>query len=206
MRIDAAPTGAAIFALMVMLSISSPAHAQSGSPPTRLDTMKVTETASSRVANGRDAFDERRLRGFRHFYDSTELRKRSVAHLNDLLQGEQSMAVVRPPLCTAPGNKTNPDVHHYNCVSSAATRIAVTRGLCAMKVLLDGTMLGVGGEIDIRDQGFDRRHNWMTALDLNTIDLGGMEKIEVYRRSDEIPLELKGVDTECGLIVLWSRR
>lgn len=195
------------FAVLSCVMLGTSARAQAGSPPpAKLDTVKTTDRAPGRVLVGRDAFDERRYRGFGHFYDSTELSKRSVAHLDGLLQGENGLAVVRPPICTPPGPAMNPNIHHNNCVTSSAARVAVTRGFCAMKLLLDGRVLSDGGEIDTRDTNFDRRHNWMTVLDLDTVDLGSMEKIEVYRRSEEIPLEFKGNDTECGLIVLWSRR
>src|SRR5438128_201425 len=100
----------------------------------RLDTMKVTASAP-RALTLRNTFDERRLRGFGRFYDSTELRKRSIAHASDLLQAEQGIAVVRPPICTPRGRPGDPNVHHNNCVTQVSTRIAVTRGFCAMKIM-----------------------------------------------------------------------
>lgn len=195
---------APLLALAVGLLFTQEAAAQSDTTR-KLDTMRVVADAP-RALTLRNTFDDRRLRGFGHFYDSTSLRQRAIAHASDLLQGEQGITVVRPPMCTPRGSSRDPNVHHNNCVTQVSTRIAVTRGFCAVKLMLDGNTLSIGGEIDTRDERYDPRHNWTTAYDINSLDLGSVEKVEVYRRPEEIPQELKSFDTECGLVVLWTRR
>src|SRR4051794_31906398 len=121
--------------IAITIALSTSAAAQSGDrPPVKIDTLKVTAEGSPRLRTGRDAFDERRRFGFGRFYDSTELKSRASAHVSDLLQGEHGIAVIRPPMCTAPGSPRDPNVHHNNCVTSAATRVAVTKGFCGVKI------------------------------------------------------------------------
>lgn len=171
----------------------------------KLDTVKVASEGTRRLITGRDAFALRRARGFGRFFDANELGDRGALTVGDLLRGEQGISIVRAPTCTAPTGPSNPNALHNNCVTNSATHVAVTRRLCAVKLLLDGVSLAAGGEIDTRDQGFDPSHNWLTAFDLTTLDIARIEKVEVYRRAEDIPAEFKSSDIECGLVVLWTR-
>ena len=189
--------------VLTLLALPVTLHAQT---PPRLDTMKVIDHTRTLVGGVRGGFYERQYKGFGHFFDSTDLRKNGAPRVADLLQTQQGINLTRPPMCTGAGAPNDPNVHHNNCVSSVSTRVAVTHGLCAMKILLDGNAIATGGEIDTRDERFDHRHSWVTAFDITTIDLGSLDKVEIYRRTEEIPLELKGGDTECGLVVLWGRQ
>jgi hypothetical protein len=162
-----------------------------------LDTVKVAET--HRPLTGRLAFSDRRARGFGRFMDSTELRRVPDLKLSTLLTSELGIIPVMPPVCYLTGRRNN-------CVGSQSARVAVGRGLCALKVMLDGMVVGVGGEIDNAEAHPDPRHNWYTAFDVSTLNSGGLEKVELYRRESEIPPEYQSNDTQCGLLILWTRQ
>jgi CarboxypepD_reg-like domain len=163
-----------------------------------LDTLKVLDT--HRPLTGRAAFYDRQARSFGQFMDSAQLRKLPDLKVSMLLQSEFNIHPVAPPVCYPMTGRRN------NCVGSQSVRVAVGRGLCGLKVMLDGMVVGLGGEIDDSELRPDPRHNWYTAFDVSTLNTASIEKVEVYRRESEVPPEYLANDTQCGLLVLWTRQ
>jgi hypothetical protein len=168
-----------------------------GQSATALDTVRVSD--SHRPLTGRTAFYDRKARGFGRFMDSTELRKLPDLRMATVLQSEFGLFPVAPPVCSLTGRRNN-------CVGSVSTRVAVGRGLCALKVILDGMVVGPGGEIDNSPARPDPRHNWDVAFDISSLNSASLEKVEVYRRESEVPPEYQSNDTQCGLLLLWTRQ
>jgi hypothetical protein len=76
-----------------------------------------------------------------------------------------------------------------------------------MKVMLDGTVLTYGGPIDTQEsRKADPRTAWYKTFDLTTLNVASMDKIEIYRRSVEVPPEFQSAGTDCGLLVLWTKQ
>ena len=121
----------------------------------------------------------------------------------DLFRAYSSIKVITPPLCRPIGERTE------NCIRGSSSRVALGAGIgfCGMQVLLDGAPLSRGGPIDNSASGRgDPAHNWEAAFDLTSISLGSLTAIEVYPRASEVPMEYRDVGTECGLVLLWTRR
>jgi hypothetical protein len=82
-----------------------------------------------------------------------------------------------------------------------------------MKVMLDGMVLTYGGPIDTDEPSRtnnnrkpDPRHAWYGTFDLTTLNVASMDNVEIYRRGIEVPPELQSADTDCGLLVLWTKQ
>lgn len=63
---------------------------------------------------------------------------------------------------------------------------------CLMAIWMDGARVYTSGS------GF--------PFNLNQISPNQLEGIEIYRGSSETPIELSGANSDCGTIVLWTRR
>jgi hypothetical protein len=168
--------------------------------PLALDTLRV-KAGPNRVLTGRDAFYERRQRGFGRLLDSMDLLKYPAIHVSSLLESENGIRVIRAPPCKPYTARLN------NCVGTTTYLVAVSRSGCAMKIMLDNMVLARGGPIDDREVAHvDPRHAWYSMFDLSTVSLGSLEKVEIYRRAVEVPPDYQAEDTDCGLLIMWTKQ
>lgn len=179
-------------------------------PPVALDS--VVTNANRRVAGpGFDSFEARKAKGFGTFFDSTFLRANEQRHLGDLLGGGvKGIDVMRPSTCKP--------AHPIMCDWRVAVKQGPTQTMCAFQVVLDGTVVQRGNQFDDRDAPpfspqavmdrveADKETQWGKLFDLNRISVGSLIGVEVYRSGAEAPDVYGGMGTNCGVLVLWTRR
>lgn len=159
-----------------------------------LDSIAITGQVTRGVRMGREAFEERRLRGFGKFIDSEELRRSEHRKLPEILLAIPGIRVIRWRDCGA------------NCGGAVEERAANSRGettisrmgrentFCWLSVMLDGRWLYVSG-------------SRMGVPDLSRdILISDLDMVEVYRSAGETPGEFSGSGAGCGVILLWSRK
>lgn len=159
-----------------------------------LDSVAVTGRVTRGVGVGREAFEERRTRGFGRFVDTEELRRSENRRVSDMLRGMQGVRVVRFEECLGP-NRTRCSPPEERAASGRGATSMVGRSeYCWMSIMLDGSWLyqsGSSGKVpDL-------------SRDVRVRDL---DMIEVYRSSAEVPGEYSGASAACGVILMWSRR
>lgn len=131
------------------------------------------------------AFEERRRVGFGKFLDSTEMRKAENRRMPDVLRG----LGVRMISFQSGGGPPE-----QRAVSSG---ISLNEGEpCWVAVFLDGIAIYKAGSRSMRPPDFSRDFSAPTIM-----------AIEYYRSSATVPIEFgTGRDTDCGVLVLWTRR
>jgi len=148
-------------------------------PPQELAAVDVK--GRRRRGVGIDGFEERRALGFGKFIDSTVLRRSEGRRLSELLR-QSGVRMVSTPggraYFAANPTKNNPD----------------GTPSCYMSVFLDGVAYYRTGS-NMRPPDMSREFMIMS-----------LEAIEVYRSSAQIPMEFAGRGSDCGVIVLWTRR
>jgi hypothetical protein len=161
----------------------------------QLDPVVVTERPRAARGIGREAFEERRERGFGKFIDSTELRRSEHRRVSDMLRGIPGLKVVRFRECQDPVNKNGCEPVEERAASGrGAISIFGRTEACWMSVMLDGVPLYLSGSPS-------------PPPDLSTdVRVADLESIEVYRSSAETPTEFGGAAAACGVLLLWSRR
>jgi hypothetical protein len=178
--------------------------------PVVLDTVNTNARQRGLPGAGFEGFEERRSRGTGKFLDSTFLRANEHRHVADILRGLGGFDITTPNSCRP--------AHPVFC----EWRVAVSRrgqAVCTMEILMDGSLLARSLMIDARDappfsppavvQAFAQAKDdaWSKAFNLNTISVGSLRGVEVYRSASEAPGMYAGGDTGgCGLILLWTRR
>lgn len=162
-----------------------------------LDSIGVTGRVTRGVGMGREAFEERRSRGFGRFIDTEELRRNEHRRLADMFRGVGGVTMVRFRECLDPPNRRcGPYEQRASGGRGAITSIMPRRGseYCWMSVMLDGRPLYINGS-SMKVPDFSR------DILINEIDL-----VEVYASAAETPGEYSGTAAACGVILLWSRQ
>jgi hypothetical protein len=167
--------------------------------PATLDTMRSV-ALSPENRHALDLFAEHQKRGFGAFFDSTALEHREIAKVSDLMRTVAGITVITPPLCAPLGKR------RYNCSSTASKQVAVSGNRCAMRVVMDRSVLAEGGPVFDREDNTDTRHDWVAAYDIASLNVSSLVAIEVYRRESDVPMEYRNAPMECGLIQLWTNR
>ena len=154
---------------------------------TAAELAAVEVTARPTPRNLRERLFERQRLGFGKFLDSTQLRRMEGRAMTDILRGMglrlQKWAECTPPYCPWEYRAAHP---------TRSTLTAETP--CYATVLLDGITIyraGSGG----RPPDFSREFQPYT-----------LEAVEYYRSSAQLPQEFGVSATDCGVVVLWSRR
>ncbi len=167
--------------------------------PQKLDTVVVKERKP--VAGvGFAAFEERRSMGFGKFLDSTFLRKNAHRHMKDVMREIPQADVLIAPneVCRSIGAVRRCYTLPRGMQVAASRRLA-NRGACLMDVFLDGTLVQPGS------QGGEVPPRWERAYDLRNTDVSVLDGVEFYRGPGEAPIEFSA-SSECGVLILWSRR
>ena len=165
-----------------------------------LDTVRVVEKSLVR-RNIERLIDEHQRMGFGRFLDSTDLQRRPLARISDVLRDYTGFDVVTPPLCAPYTNRV------ANC-GMRSKRVAIARGprLCALAIRIDFATVTMGGQISNTDPRSDHRHDWVAAYDLASLFVDNVMAIEVFRRGSEVPVDYLTGGTECGMIQIWTYR
>ena len=150
--------------------------------PQQLDTLTVSDKARI-MGVGLAGFDERRRKGFGAFIDSAMIMKNEHRRLPDIVQGTSSVRVLTQPGCFS-----------SMCPKALGGTRLGQRGDCLLEVWLDGVVVQKGG------------YDWATVFDLNRVPLSELKAVEIYRGAGEVPMEYSGATSECGAMLLWTRR
>ncbi len=140
----------------------------------------------------RESFEERRKLGFGKFIDSTVLRRNEHRRMVDLLRGIPGITFVWAPIPDCPpGDLKRCPRELY----ARGTRTGRISGGCFATIIEDGMM------IYRSDGGLGYPPDWSREFYINDY-----EAVEVYRSAAEMPIEFNGSSSQCGVIVLWTRR
>ncbi len=151
-----------------------------------LPEVGVTAKAAPVPGSVMAAFEERRKLGIGTFIDSTELRRYQGRRLADVLRGRTSVKIIP--------YQESPTFVEYRAASPTAL---TDDGLpCWVSVFLDGIAI------------YKARNNAMRPPDLNReFDVNSLMAIEYYRSPAQVPPEYgTGRDSDCGALLLWTRR
>jgi len=150
------------------------------------------------VGLGREAFFERRERGFGIFLDTEELRRSEHRRLSDLFRGMNGISIIRyrecttttPRFCSSPEERAGSRRGETSMVRPPGQR----DDYCWMSVFMDGRLLYKSGSS-------------MKVPDLSRdIPISSLDMVEVYRSAGETPGEYSGAGGTCGVILFWSKR
>ncbi|MFI5229348.1 MAG: carboxypeptidase regulatory-like domain-containing protein [Gemmatimonadales bacterium] len=134
-------------------------------------------------------FEDHRKLGLGHFFTRADLAKRDVSHLDEILETIPSLRIYH--------DKFQP-TKAFVVRSRGAVSLSQIHGTniddCYASVYVDGYPVfgkaGAGGE----------------PFDVNTIPPNLIEAIEYYAGPAETPAKYSGVNSTCGVLVIWTRR
>lgn len=160
----------------------------------QLDPVAVTARPAGPRGIGREAFEERRSRGFGKFIDSVELRRSDLRRLSDVLRSVPGLRMVRYQECSDPRRTRCGPIELRAAGGRGVTSMLGRNEDCWMSVLLNGSPIYSSS---------DHRPPPDFSRDFQVQEL---EAIEVYRSSAETPTEYSGTAAQCGVILLWTRQ
>ncbi len=156
-----------------------------------LDSIRVV--AQSRYMR---TFEEHRATGLGHFLTREELAKKEGQSMGSMMSEILGVAVIR-----GKGNhawiatqRRPPSLRGTGLTAGdGADTVAGSKPACHSQVYLDHMRVFSGrpGE---------------PLFDINTISLDRIEAIEVYMSPAQIPNMYTGLNTACGVVVIWTRR
>ncbi|MEO7458399.1 MAG: carboxypeptidase-like regulatory domain-containing protein [Gemmatimonadaceae bacterium] len=174
----------------------------------QLDTVKVVDRTKS-LGIGLAGYEDRRRLGFGHFIDSTFLSNNEHRLLGDVMREISGVSLRNPPFCGQPYGTTVSErrmVRRINCVSARHYLVMTTAADCAIQIMVDGNVFVPGRRIDTDEPPRDPSNDWTTTYDISNFAISDLIAAEVYRRSADVPMEYRGYGTDCGLVLLWTRR
>ena len=161
------------------------------SPVVTLDPVNVNEKAI-----GIPSFDEHRHVGLGHFLTRADLAKAEDLKLQDILAQLPSAHILRGHGTHSwlVGRSNKSIAGHLQALSPEDVVIGARVGACYSQVYLDyqliyrGTVMGE------------------PLFDLTSIPVSAIEAVEYYAGPSETPPEYSGLDSPCGVLVIWTRR
>ena len=153
-----------------------------------LDPIVVTERRRGLLADA--GFYERRDQAVGVFIERDEIERRVPTRITDLLQGRSRLDVVR--------RGTGSDVR----VRGAGTRLDGRE--CQPAVWVDGVQVRDGGEPQVVVMTSGNRVYLDILTDL--VNPSDVEALEVYTGGAGLPRQFAGSGSDCGVLLVWTRR
>jgi hypothetical protein len=148
-----------------------------------LDPIEVTARPTA-PRGMREGFEERRSMGFGRYLDSTELRRNEHRPLDELLGRLQGVQISTMFL----------DGRLMRVATNTRRRDQAGKP-CYMTVIYNGMVMNrAGGPSDAIP---DLRRDF---------DVAALESVEVYLSRAGVPIEYAATNSECGVVILWSRQ
>ncbi len=149
-----------------------------------LDSVRTT-ASESEIPD----FEEHKRLGLGHFLTRVELEQRAASHLGEVLEVFPSIQIYRPPM-----HPTRAYAARSRGVTSILGTGAQQGGVCLASVYVDGhAMYGkIGGDSE-------------EPFDLNSLSPDQIEAIEYYAGPSETPAKYSGLNSTCGVLVIWLR-
>jgi hypothetical protein len=155
-----------------------------------LEHIQPTGSGGAQLADldGMGAFRSRKALGTGLHYERAQFDRSRVSTLGEFLQTVPGLSVVDP-------SSTSSMQLMRNSASAAASSTAgMASSTCHLGWFLDGHRMDIPG---ISDGMTDR---------LGTLQLDGLEGVEVFRGLSEMPAQFASPDLRCGAVAIWSRR
>ena len=154
-----------------------------------LDSVVVPGRRTAPRMSTRDGFAERRAMGLGKFLDSTLLRQMENSRISELLRANTGVHMT--PHQEIVGRGRGP----VQLRAASPLKPGGDGGFtCWVSVIYDGvTMYRTGSRTPPPDFSRD-------------FSVSSLESIEYYKGSAETPMEFGGMNADCGVLVLWSRR
>jgi hypothetical protein len=153
-----------------------------------LEPIVVTGEARADVGLAGRGFEERRKMGFGRFYDSNELRELEHLKVGDVIRRKGGVTVMGPPT--------------YQIAMNSYMRNIFGELNCYMSIYLDGLLHWRGGSNKSGEELLTNPPPNLATL----VSVHGVAAIEVYRSAAGIPVEFGGTSSQCGAVVIWTRR
>jgi hypothetical protein len=169
--------------------------AVSGDPQHRIGVVERLKAGQSparsvdanRRASNDNGFQNRRTLGMGMQFDRTRLEKSNVATLGEFLQGIPGLSVTDP---TSASSMQVTRGGGAGLVSTGSNGMAA----CHIGWFVDGHRMDIAGRVD-------------PATDaLGSMQLSGIDAVEVFRGVSEMPPEFAAPDLRCGAVAIWTRR
>ena len=162
---------------------------------------KITELATMTAVGMRrlSSFEDNRALGLGSFLSVDQLRPQEGRSLNAALSSLRGMRMVNGGGSHGwPSSARKPDcIRGAPCPSNAygPSGFEIRQGVktrCYAKVYLDDVLMNSGQPTP--------------PFDLISISVDRLEGVEWYAGASEVPARYSGLDTDCGVLVLWTRR
>lgn len=157
-----------------------------------LSRLQVIDPVTARADRSLAAFEENRRVGLGQFLDRAALQKQEGRKLGDVVGNLRGVVLLRGPggqagVMSGRGTRS---IAGATCNQLEGARNGTCN--CAPMVYLDRTLLFDGRKGDIPD--------------LNRLSVASIEAIEFYAGPAETPLEYSTLNSQCGVLVIHTRR
>lgn len=152
-----------------------------------LDSVVVVDRG---VAMQMQGFEDRRRRPFGHFFTRDSIARYDNLSVSNILEQINGIALLRSPNAGAAyvaSLRRPPRLEGTNGASPPP-------GPCFAHVYLDHLLVYKGS------------HSGDPPFDINSISPSQIEGIEFYSGPSETPAEFQNLDSDCGVLVIWTRR
>jgi hypothetical protein len=168
---------------------------------TTLDYVRVAAEAERRTPAKMAAFEERRRMGIGHFIDRAMLDRSAANRMSNVLSevpGVQVRSGRTTRAWLASGRAINLPggvFERGNCGDflDRADCAAGAKPACYLDVYLDGALV------------FDSSSRGVPLFDINSLQPGTIEGIEVYSSASQIPAQYNRTGGGCGVMLIWTR-
>jgi hypothetical protein len=148
---------------------------------------------------GMEDFEKHRLLGLGHFMTGADIAKFEMGHTEDVLAQTPGIKLLRGRggrawVAGSRGVKSLKTMS--DTVTTEDAHVGAKSGICYAKVYIDNTAVYTSSRT-----GMPR-----ALFDINSIPPNSIEAIEYYSGAAQIPTEYMGLNTECGVLVIRTRR
>lgn len=168
----------------------------------RLGAVRVAAEAERPVPAKMAGFQDRRRMGIGHFIDRAMLDRYSDRRMSNVLSAVPGVLVRTgrsSKAWLASGRAINLPGGVFSRVSSCTDMLdradcaAGAKPACYLDVYLDGTLV------------FDSSGRQLPLFDINSLQPGTIEGIEVYSSASQIPAQYNRSAGGCGVMLIWTR-
>ena len=156
----------------------------------QLEGIRVAATPGSRTLDDAGFYDRKKV-GIGSFLTEEEINSYPGRQLSDVLNAVSGVKLVRhiPESVMGPGM---PETR----IAARGSRATAANGDvvdCLMSIVVDGVLVSRGSD---RSSGHD----------LNSLPVGPIEGIEVYRGFSQVPVQFRTFNSGCGVVLIWTAR
>ncbi len=155
--------------------------------PVKLDSVIVSASGNPRMWD----FDDNRRLGLGHFWTAAEIEASHAANLPQLLDAVSGGLPKRGTRASAAWFVSRRFEGQAVWPDPFSVKLGAVRD-CYATVYVDGVRVY-------------RTHDYEPLFDLNSIPVDEIEGIEYYAGPSETPARYNGLDSNCGVLVIWTQ-